>query len=425
MPSSSSREGASNTLAENDKKQSTATNTALSASQYIRTLAELSKFRLSALVVTTTSAGFFAYAAIATPLSAYSLSTLTTCCIGTALCSSSAATFNQIFEADRDARMKRTRHRPIPSGRIDIPHATILASVMGASGATLLAFGTDPLTTALGVGNIALYSGLYTCLKTRSELNTWVGAVVGAVPPIMGWTAAGGSPLDIEAMFLGGILYLWQMPHFFALSWMHRVDYARGGFQMVPVNDGTGDRTSALITRYTWYLSALPFLSTVVGVTSSMFALEGVALNAYALHVAYRFDGERSNANARKVFLTSLWYLPCWMMLFLLHSKTWEEEIDVEEGLMVNNKKKEEEEEYQRWIKEFLSAVRQKGRDMCLHEVVTMSMAQANEGDEHGVEERCPVIFGKEKVVDVSNKAVETAANVAVVSSNAVGTSRT
>eukprot|EP00565_Helicotheca_tamesis_P004317 CAMPEP_0185742234 /NCGR_PEP_ID=MMETSP1171-20130828/39373_1 /TAXON_ID=374046 /ORGANISM="Helicotheca tamensis, Strain CCMP826" /LENGTH=234 /DNA_ID=CAMNT_0028414239 /DNA_START=495 /DNA_END=1196 /DNA_ORIENTATION=+ len=232
----------------------------------------------------------------------------------------------------------------------------------GVSGGSVLLYGTDPVTAALGVSNIALYAGLYTYLKPRHEINTWVGAVVGAIPPVMGWTAAGGSPSDIEAILMGSTLFLWQFPHFFALSWMHRKDYGRGGFQMVPVNDvhTKGDRTAALIMRYTAYLSTLPFLSTALDVTSPMFAIEGVALNAYALYVAKQFDKERSNANARKVFLTSLWYLPSFMMLFILHSKTWKDE----EKAMDKNATEKWNVLLQNWIRD----ARNKGKELCLHE---------------------------------------------------------
>lgn len=371
----------------------------LSSSQYVGAIAELSKYRLSALVVSTSSAGFFAYGAIAVPATNYSLSSLAMCCIGTALCSSSASTLNQIFEQDRDKRMKRTKNRPLPSGRMNTKEASMFASISGISGASLL-YVLDPTTCLLGVSNLALYSGLYTYLKPRSESNTWVGAVVGAVPPLMGWTAAGGSVCDAEAWMLGGALYLWQMPHFFALSWMYRQDYARGGFEMVSVNDNEhGDRTSGLITRYTCYLATLPILSTLADMTSSMFALEGIVLNGFALKAAYNFHRDRSNANARKVFLTSLWYLPCWMMLFILHSKPWEEDSKVEDSK----------------VKQLLAAIRQKGKDNCLHEVVTMNMIQAGESS---VEDKCPLIFGKEQIAH--GKALESAETIAGCTKNSI-----
>lgn len=201
----------------------------ITAMEYAHTISELSKARLSALVVSTSS---FGYLAAAVPIS---YSTLAAASLGTALCSSSASCLNQIFEQDRDARMKRTAKRPLVTKKVFSTNgAYALAATTGLAGGTTLYFGTDPITTALGVGNIAMYAGAYTFLKPRSEWNTWVGAIVGAVPPVMGYVAAnnGSGLFDIEAAIIGGTLFLWQFPHFFALSWMHRKDYARGGFQV-------------------------------------------------------------------------------------------------------------------------------------------------------------------------------------------------
>jgi len=286
--------------------------------------------------------------------------------------------------------MKRTRTRPLPQGVLSLPTAKVLGTGFGIAGGGILLAGTDTVTAGLGVANILLYAGAYTYLKPRSEINTWVGAVVGAIPPVMGWTAAGGSLLDLEAMLLGGTLFLWQFPHFFALSWMHRVDYARGGFEMVPVNDSNGDRTSDLITRYTWYLSVVPVVSSLSGVTSPMFGVEGLFLNGYALYVARRFEKDRSNANARKVFLTSLWYLPSWMMLFILHSKTWRKE---------NEDELKEENEMIKIVQHYITAVRNKGRELCVHEHVINSNSE--QGD------KCPLVLGKKKAENVKDSGIK------------------
>lgn len=342
---------------------------------------ELSKARLSALVVSTTAAGFVAAGGPLCP------ATLSACCVGTALCSSSAAAFNQIFESHLDSKMKRTQQRPLVQGTLTETQASIAATAWGVAGTGILAYATDPVTTFLGASNIVLYAGVYTYMKQHSVYNTWVGAVVGAIPPVMGWTAAtGGQIWDVEALLLGATLYLWQMPHFFALSYMHRLDYARGGFQMVPVLEENGDETSRLITRYTWYLSTIPVLATVLDVTSSMFCYEGVALNAYALHVAYKFQQERTNANARKVFLTSLWYLPCLLMLFLLHSKTWD---DVDEDKVENP--------LRGYISSYIHAARDKGRQLCLHET---AVQKTEDG-----EKACPVTLGQKTTQEMAKQA--------------------
>ena len=348
---------------------STITTTTQQPSSTISNLAELSKARLSALVVSTTSFGFLSVGP--TALAYTSLPTFAAASLGTALCASSAATFNQVIEVERDRKMKRTGNRPLVNGSVSKEMAIGLGCLTGSTGGIMLGLGTDPITTMLGVGNIGLYAGLYTYLKPKSEINTWVGAIVGAIPPLMGWTAAGGSILDPEAVLLGSTLFLWQFPHFFALNWMYRTDYKRGGFAMVAVNDPNGDRTASLIKRYGLYLASLPILSTALEVTSPMFAVEGILLNGYALHVASKFDKERSNGNARKVFLTSLWYLPCVMMLFLLHSRRWHEH---EEEAVTNDEKVVKQDSDRGDILDSLQAlitrIQAKGRDLCMHEAL-------------------------------------------------------
>jgi len=329
---------------------------------------QLSKARLSALVVTTTAAGFVA-------AGVGPLDTLAAVCTGTGLCSASAAGFNHIFEQDRDKKMKRTQRRPLVRGTMSVGHAAAASTTWGIAGTTILALGTDPTTTALGVGNILLYSGLYTYLKPRSVLNTWVGAVVGAIPPVMGYAAAtGGTVFELEAVLLGATLFYWQLPHFLALSYMHRVDYKRGGFRMLP--DFSEGETANQMVRNAWYLSAIPVVATLSGVTSSMFCLEGLLLNGYAIKVATDFRNDRTNAKARKVFLTSLWYLPCTLMLFLLHSKTWDEK-------QLNKN----------FLREYIAygrtTLREAGRQLCLHETqVAKAGPQAN---------ACPVVVTQKK----------------------------
>jgi protoheme IX farnesyltransferase len=230
-------------------------------------------------------------------------------------------------------------------------------------------------------------------MKPLSIYNTWVGAVVGAIPPVMGWTAAtGGSMLDLDAIILGTTLYLWQMPHFFALSYMHRVDYKRGGFAMLPVLEADGDKTSKVILRYAAYLSTLPILATLTGVTSSMFALEGIALNSYALYVAYKFRQERTNANARTVFLTSLWYLPSWLVLFLLHSKVWDEEHD--------------QDVLRDAVSNMIHSIREQGRQICIHEqAIVKNLVPPGE-------EACPLTITRKTTTMVKSAAASTVSNI-------------
>ena len=361
---------------------------------------QLGKAKLSGLVVTTTLAGFVAAGG---PL--YEQVPLASCCVvGTALCSFSAAAMNQIYERDRDSKMKRTQQRPMVTGALTVSEAKTAAALWGVGGTSLLLAGTDPVTALLGLTNIGLYAGLYTYMKPRSIYNTWVGAVVGAIPPVMGWTAAtSGAILDLDAMILGMTLYYWQLPHFFALNYMYRVDYERGGFSMLSSHEVDGERTSAVIFRNAAYLSAIPFVSTVAGVTSSMFALEGIALNSYALWVAHKFKRERTNANARKVFLTSLWYLPSWLVLFLLHSKVWDEDHDRD---VLRDA-----------VSNLVHSVRDEGRKLCLHERVLASETSTTTNTTTGeapTESACPVTLSKQApsmIQSAASSALELEAN--------------
>jgi protoheme IX farnesyltransferase len=223
--------------------------------------------------------------------------------------------------------MKRTLTRPLPSGNITPTAATIFGATSGIAGTALLYAATNPVVAALGFANIGLYAGLYTYTKKHTEWNTWIGAIVGAIPPVMGWAAAtGGSIVAPEPAALAALLFLWQFPHFFALSYLHREDYARGNFQMVAVNDPTGQRSSKLILEYSLYLTALPILASAGGLTSYMFAFEGTAANAYLLYLASKFHQDHTNAGAKRVFLCSLWYLPVLLAGFLFHSRMWDKQ---------------------------------------------------------------------------------------------------
>jgi len=244
---------------------------------------ELSKTKLSALVVLTTGAGHLMAQAPFDPV------LLSATLGGTFLCAASANTLNQVIEVPRDARMARTARRPLPSGRMSRQHALGFAAVAGLGGVGSLAMLVNPTTAALGAATIVLYAGVYTPLKPLTPYNTWVGAAVGAVPPLMGWAAAGGSLLTPEAFVLSSALFLWQIPHFLALAWMYRADYAAGGYAMMPLHDPTGARTASVCLEYSCYLTALPVGCWAAGITSCMFPIEGVLFNGAMLVAAARF----------------------------------------------------------------------------------------------------------------------------------------
>lgn len=294
---------------------------------------QLSKARLSSLVVMTTSAGFLM---AGTPISWSGLAAVS---VGTTLAACSANTFNQVYEIKTDSLMKRTRGRPLPRNKISKMHAIGWGVSTGVASAGLLAAGANPVTAALGVGNILLYAGLYTPMKLRSEWNTWVGAIVGAIPPVMGYAAATGSLITPEAGLLASTLFLWQFPHFFSLAWIHRQDYAAGGYKMVPVADPTGIRTAKLVEKYSAYLIPLPLVASAMEITSYMFAVESIFINGYVYYLARKFAQESNNKNAKAVFKSSLWYLPLMLTLMVYHSKQWGESDDVD-AKSINSAKK-------------------------------------------------------------------------------------
>jgi protoheme IX farnesyltransferase len=188
----------------------------------------------------------------------------------------------------------------------------------------------NPLTAALGASNILLYAGIYTPLKQLSPVNTWVGAVVGAIPPLMGWASASGGTLEPGAAVLAGALFSWQMPHFMALAWMCKEDYMRGGFRMLSATDATGRRTALVALRHSLLLLPLGFLAVAAGAATEPFAWEAAALGTLLTVSSLRFVASPSTQNARSMFKSSLLYLPLLLVGAAVHrlpnnhSLTWE-----------------------------------------------------------------------------------------------------
>lgn len=270
----------------------------------IRLYAELSKARLSLLVTATTAAG----AALAAP-SPFPWPLLGFTVLGTLLSAMGANAFNQWMEAGRDSRMERTRNRPLPSGRISPGHAAVVSGAMVMAGTALLIWRTNTLTVVLNLIVVGLYLLAYTPLKVRSTLSTLIGAVCGAIPPMMGFSAVTGS-LGPGAWILGAVLFVWQIPHFLALAWMYRTDYARGGYRMLPVLDDSGTITFRMILLYTLALLPLGLLATLAGLTGWASALGSLVLSGAFLALTVRLFRRREEVHARQVFLASLAYLP-------------------------------------------------------------------------------------------------------------------
>lgn len=304
--------------------------------------AQLSKSRLTALIVLT------AMSSVAVSPVSVSVPVLLATAAGTTLCAASANAFNQLQEVPFDAQMARTRNRPLVRRAITPLHAAGFAAVTGIAGPVILWTCVNPTTALLGAGNIILYAGIYTYLKRRSVINTWVGSVVGGIPPVMGWTACNGHllpsattpvhlflppflldptlpPLPVEfannplaplALFM--ILFSWQFPHFNSLSHLIRGSYAQAGYQML---SAVNPRLNKLVSlRHSILL--IPICSVLVplsGLTTWTFALTSLLPNITCTYYAWDFWKKGTDKEARKLFFTCLWYLPVVMGLLMVH----------------------------------------------------------------------------------------------------------
>lgn len=272
---------------------------------------ELAKARLATLVVLTTVVGYV----VAARGTATWWALLATAA-GTALTAFGANILNQCWERDRDAQMERTRNRPLPAGRVTRRTAVRWGLASAVVGLAVLVLGATVLAAALAAFVILLYVLVYTPMKPRTPLNTMVGAVCGAVPPMIGWAAATGR-LDLGAWILGGMLFTWQIPHFLALAWMYRDDYARGGFRMLPAVDPSGRFTGRM--SVVWALALLPITAaaTWIGITGASFLIGSQLLGAAFAWTAWGFLRVRSRGAARRLFFASILYLPVLMGLMV------------------------------------------------------------------------------------------------------------
>ncbi|MDH3585198.1 MAG: heme o synthase [Phycisphaerae bacterium] len=275
---------------------------------------ELAKVRMMALVALTTAVGFLLASGSA---GAFDWTRLVAVIAGTGLTAVAASVFNQVMETDRDRLMPRTRNRPLPSGRISPTHAASLGIVSGGLGLSMLAAYGGLAACGLGALTLAIYLLVYTPLKVRSTLNTLVGSVVGAIPPLIGWVAVAGT-IDPAGWALAGILFVWQIPHFLALAWLYRRDYAQGGYRMLPVIDPDGLMTAR--AAVIWALALLPvtLALTLLGATGWWYAAGALVLGLWLVVRCLRLLRDRGDDGARSVFLCSLAYLPLLLCLMLL-----------------------------------------------------------------------------------------------------------
>jgi protoheme IX farnesyltransferase len=263
----------------------------------------LTKPRLNLLVLLTTLGGLY----IASPAGVPTALLLHTM-IGTALVAGGAAALNQVWERDTDRLMRRTSWRPLASRRLQVLEGAWFGIALGTAGLLELVLAVNITAAWVAAVTLISYVLFYTPLKTRSSLSTLVGAVPGALPPVIGWAAANGR-IELPAIVLFGIVFFWQMPHFLAIAWIHRADYARAGIPLLPVLEPDGRRTGQQALQYSLALGPVSLMPVLVGIAGPVYAAVAVLLWGAMLLVTTRFARDRSNEHARALFLFSLAYL--------------------------------------------------------------------------------------------------------------------
>jgi len=269
-----------------------------------RDVAALVKPRIAMMVLFTVTVGYYLAGR-----EGASLVVLIHTLIGTALTATSANTLNQWIERHSDARMRRTKDRPLPSGRMRPTEVFLLGLAFGVGGVAYLAWFVPHIEAAIVAGvTLVSYVAVYTPLKAVTPLNTVVGAVPGALPPVIGWCAAGG-PFDAEAGALFLILFMWQLPHFLAIAWLYRADYAAGGQRMLPVVDPEGRWTGRVMVATCLLLLPIGFGPFLAGTVGKLFLTGGLLLGVWFVRSTLRFAAEVSDIGARRVLKRSLVYL--------------------------------------------------------------------------------------------------------------------
>jgi len=271
----------------------------------------LTKPRVNLLVLVTTTIGFHLGNVGRTDLAL-----LFHTVVGTFLVASGAAAFNQVLERDVDARMRRTMARPLPGGRVSARDAALFATALSIAGILELGFGANWLAATVALITLASYALVYTPLKRVTSLATIIGAVPGALPPVIGWAASRGS-VGLEAWVLFAIVFVWQMPHVLAVSWLYREDYARGGIRVLPVEDPNGRSTAFQMVNYAAALVPISLMPTAVGIAGRVYLAGAIVLGVALLALTVRFARNRTPEGARRLFAASLVYLPVLFLLML------------------------------------------------------------------------------------------------------------
>jgi protoheme IX farnesyltransferase len=284
----------------------------LSARERLAAFLELTKPRITFLIVLTSAAGFALGSGAHIDYLALGRAML-----GVALLSSGIATLNQYMERDLDGLMRRTANRPLPTGKLLPWEALVFGVGLTVIAELYLAVLVNPLSALVGLTVISGYLFAYTPLKTKSSLSTFVGAFPGAVPPLIGWTAVRGD-VGLQAGVLFAILFLWQFPHFLAIAWMYREDYGRAGILMLPVVEPDGRVTAQQIIIYAFLLLPVSLLPTALGMSGKVYFVGAIVLGSLFLYSSIRAALSKSRQEARRLLLASVIYLPLLFVLMVL-----------------------------------------------------------------------------------------------------------
>jgi heme o synthase len=237
--------------------------------------------------------------------------------VGTALVAGGASAFNQVMEREPDGLMRRTRLRPVPDGRLQPAESLVFATVLSVAGLLLLAVGVNASSAGVALVTLLTYALIYTPLKRRSSFATVVGAIPGALPPVIGWAAARGG-LSEGGWVLFAIVFLWQMPHFLAIAWIYREDYARAGFPLLPVIELDGKSTARQAVFYCAALLPVSLAPTLVGMASTAYFVGALVLGVMFMAVTLKFARTRALTDARRLFFSSIIYLPLLWVLMIV-----------------------------------------------------------------------------------------------------------
>lgn len=285
----------------------------LSLREKLQAYIDLTKPRITFLIVLTAAAGFCLGAKGGVDYLRF-----THAMVGVALLSSGIATLNQYLERDLDRLMRRTMLRPLPAQKLAPFEALIFGSALTLIAEAYLALFVNPLTAVLGLTVVVGYLFMYTPLKTRTTLSTVVGAFPGAMPPLIGWTAASGE-MTTGSWVLFAILFLWQFPHFLAIAWMYREDYGKAGIRMLPVVEPEGRITGQQIVAYTLLLLPVSLLPTIIGISGWVYFYGAVILGMLFLACSISAALSKSRQQARRLLLASVLYLPLLFGLMVLN----------------------------------------------------------------------------------------------------------